>query len=65
MSGVIEASHLTYRYGRTMALDDLSVEVPEGRAKLVPRYSRRNRSSSDARSGVPSSYVVPLTHQVT
>jgi ABC-2 type transport system ATP-binding protein len=30
MSGVIEASHLTYRYGRTAALDDLSVEVPEG-----------------------------------
>jgi ABC-2 type transport system ATP-binding protein len=30
MNGVIEASHLTYRYGRTVALDDLSVTVPEG-----------------------------------
>jgi ABC-2 type transport system ATP-binding protein len=30
MSAVIDASHLTYRYGRTVALDDLSVEVPEG-----------------------------------
>lgn len=30
MSGVIEASQLTYRYGRTAALDDLSVTVPEG-----------------------------------
>ena len=30
MGGVIEASHLTYRYGRTTALDDLSVTVPEG-----------------------------------
>lgn len=30
MSGVIEASHLTYRYGRTTALDGLSVSVPEG-----------------------------------
>jgi ABC-2 type transport system ATP-binding protein len=30
MSAVIEASHLTYRYGRTTALDDLSLAVPEG-----------------------------------
>ena len=30
MGAVIEASHLTYRYGRTTALDDLSVAVPEG-----------------------------------
>jgi ABC-2 type transport system ATP-binding protein len=30
MSAVIEASHLAYRYGRTTALDDLSVTVPEG-----------------------------------
>jgi ABC-2 type transport system ATP-binding protein len=30
MSGVIEASQLTYHYGRTVALDELSVTVPEG-----------------------------------
>jgi ABC-2 type transport system ATP-binding protein len=30
MSGVIEASHVTYRYGRTTALDGLSVSVPAG-----------------------------------
>ena len=30
MGAVIEASHLTYRYGRTTALDDLGVAVPEG-----------------------------------
>ena len=30
MGSVIEASHLTYRYGRTTALDDLSIAVPEG-----------------------------------
>ncbi len=30
MSAVIEASHLTYRYGRATALDDLSVAVPDG-----------------------------------
>jgi len=30
MDAVIEASHLTYRYGRMVALNDLSVAVPEG-----------------------------------
>ena len=30
MGVVIEASQLTYRYGRTTALDDLSFSVPEG-----------------------------------
>jgi ABC-2 type transport system ATP-binding protein len=30
MGAVIEASHLTYRYGGTTALDDLSFAVPEG-----------------------------------
>jgi ABC-2 type transport system ATP-binding protein len=30
MSDVIAATHLTYRYGRTTALDDLGVAIPEG-----------------------------------
>ena len=48
---MIRVSHLTKRYGMTVAVDDISFEVPQGQIVGYPRTQRcgKKHDAKDAR----------------